>query len=292
VPGYQKLALITTVATYLLIVVGGVVRVTGSGLGCPDWPTCHGRLIPPLESAALIEFTHRLVGALVSPLILATTAGAWLQRRNQHSIVVPATALPLLLAIQIILGAVVVWLELPGMVVLVHLGFALLILGGLTWIAVVSGHTTSTGADGAAGSRRLLRLAMGAAGGVFALILVGALVRAQGASWACSGFPGCNGAWLPFGTSRLIDLHLTHRLLAYAVTLHLIVVAIRAQSLPGIQSGLRRLAAAPAILALIQVAIGAVAVSGGVTPLVQTLHLSVASAIWVAIVALLGGTYR
>ena len=73
VPGYQKLSAFTVVATYALIVIGGIVRVTGSGLGCPDWPTCHGQIIPPLEQTALIEYTHRFVGALVSPLILATT---------------------------------------------------------------------------------------------------------------------------------------------------------------------------------------------------------------------------
>src|SRR3954465_1048295 len=118
---YPALAVVTVISTYLLIVVGGIVRVTGSGLGCPDWPTCHGQLVPPLETAAIIEYTHRLLGALVSPLILSTTVGAWLVRRPQGAVRLPALALPVLLVIQILLGAVVVKLELPTMVVLVHL---------------------------------------------------------------------------------------------------------------------------------------------------------------------------
>src|SRR5919206_1200291 len=133
---YQALAAVAAAGTYLLIVVGGVVRVSGSGLGCPDWPTCHGQLVPPLEATAIIEYTHRLLGAIVSPLILATTLGAWLFRRRERGLVVAATLAPVLLAVQIGLGAVVVRLELPAMVVLVHLTFALVILGLLIWVAV------------------------------------------------------------------------------------------------------------------------------------------------------------
>ena len=135
---YPALAVVTVIGTYLLIVVGGVVRVSGSGLGCPDWPTCHGQLVPPLEATAIIEYTHRLLGALVSPLILTTTLGAWLFRRRERGLLVAATLAPVLLAIQIVLGAIVVRLELPAMVVLVHLGFAMAILGLLVWTAVAS----------------------------------------------------------------------------------------------------------------------------------------------------------
>src|SRR5215212_155145 len=118
--GDQALAGGAAGGTYLLIVFGALVRVTGSGLGCPDWPTCHGQLVPPLETSALIEYAHRLVGAVTSPLILAVPVGAWLWRRERR-VLAPALALPALLALQIALGAVVVRLELPPMVVLVHL---------------------------------------------------------------------------------------------------------------------------------------------------------------------------
>src|SRR5919202_6197569 len=135
---YSALAVVTAIGTYLLIVMGGVVRVSGSGLGCPDWPTCHGQLVPPLEATAIIEYTHRLLGALVSPLILATTLGAWLFRRRERGLLVAATLAPVLLAIQIVLGAIVVRLELPAMVVLVHLIFALVILALLIWTALLA----------------------------------------------------------------------------------------------------------------------------------------------------------
>src|SRR5687768_6129214 len=130
-----RICLTATLCTYLLIVAGATVRVTGSGLGCPDWPTCHGRLLPPLEFTAIVEYTHRLLGAITSAFILAVPAGALLARRERR-FVVPAVALPILLAVQILLGALVVRLELDPLAVLIHLGFALLILGGMVWLTV------------------------------------------------------------------------------------------------------------------------------------------------------------
>src|SRR6266516_3592989 len=182
------LSLAAAIATYLLIVVGAVVRVSGSGLGCPDWPLCHGRIVPPLETGAIIEYTHRLVGALASPLILISCAAAWLSRRQQRALAVPAILVPVLLAIQIGLGAVVVKLELPAMVVLVHFGFAMLILGLLTWVAVwarpaprLLGMPTA----GSAVPAGIVRLIGATTGLVLVLILSGAYVQASGATWAC-----------------------------------------------------------------------------------------------------------
>ncbi len=290
-PGYQKLSAFTVAATFTLIVIGGIVRVTGSGLGCPDWPTCHGQIVPPLERTALIEYTHRLVGAIVSPLILATTIGAWLWRRSDRAIRLPATALPILLAVQIALGAIVVWLELNSLAVLVHLGFAILILGGLTWISVLSGGPSASSAADPVALRKFYRLARAGAVGVFLLILLGAFVRAQGASWACTGFPGCNGQVLPFGANRFIDIHLSHRMLAYFVTAHLIVIAVKAVKLKVLDLSVRQIAIGAVALALLQITIGAVAVSTGVGVVTQALHLAGASAVWVAIVALVAQTY-
>ena len=56
-----------------LIVLGSIVRTTGSGLACPDWPLCHGHLLPPMEFNAIVEWLHRFVALLVSLLLLTTT---------------------------------------------------------------------------------------------------------------------------------------------------------------------------------------------------------------------------
>ena len=75
---FRRLAWTAAGCTYLLIILGAVVRITGSGMGCGEhWPLCNGRLLPPLDLPTLIEYAHRLVAAAVSALVLATAASAW-----------------------------------------------------------------------------------------------------------------------------------------------------------------------------------------------------------------------
>src|SRR3972149_44953 len=68
---FRYLALTAAIMTYLLIVVGGIVRVTGSGLGCPDWPTCFGGFVPPARIDSLIEYSHRAVAGLTALVVVA-----------------------------------------------------------------------------------------------------------------------------------------------------------------------------------------------------------------------------
>src|SRR5215472_16540423 len=121
----RRLALLTALLTWVLIVVGGVVRVSGSGLGCPDWPTCHGQLVPPLVLQAIIEYSHRFTAGIVSVAVLATAILAWARFRHYAWVVVPASYAVLLLVVQSALGAVTVELELTPALVTAHLGTAL-----------------------------------------------------------------------------------------------------------------------------------------------------------------------
>ncbi|HLI29432.1 MAG TPA: COX15/CtaA family protein [Chloroflexota bacterium] len=286
--GYRALAIATAIATYLLIVVGGVVRVTGSGLGCPDWPTCHGSWLPPLDPPALIEWSHRLLGGLTSPLILATTVGAWLWRRREPRVLVPATLVPVLLAVQIPLGGLVVYLEVLPSAVFVHLTFALLILGLLVWVAVAAGPRPVPAPAATTAARRLRPLVRAVVVATFGLVLVGGLTRATGAGFACVGFPDCNGQALPFGTSPLVDLHLTHRLLAYAVAALVAVAAVQSWRVGHALPTVRWAALGLVLLIGAQIAIGAFGVSHGLTPLARGLHLAGAAAVWAVAVLLAG----
>lgn len=290
----QRLALGAATATYLLMFLGAVVRTTGSGLGCPDWPLCHGQIIPPLELTALTEYAHRLAGAIASVLVLALTGAVWAKRRHERALVAPVSVVLVLLVGQILLGAVTVLLELPPPVVALHLGVAMLILGGLVWVTVAAGQAPRLRAPAASLPPRpgLVRWTVGVAAAAYLLILTGALVRATGASWACAGFPGCNGELLPFGTSPQVDLHLTHRLLAYLVTLLVGLTLVRMSPLRHHLPALWQASVAAVCAVVVQVSIGAYTVTWGPGPLLQALHVAGASAVWVSLVTLASLAFR
>src|SRR6266700_3434352 len=111
-----RLAWAAALATYLLIVLGGIVRITGSGLGCgEEWPVCHGRLIPSFADVpTLIEWSHRLVAAIVSTLVVVLAGLVWWARRRISPGPSRLAFVALgLLVVQVLLGAITVKLHLP-----------------------------------------------------------------------------------------------------------------------------------------------------------------------------------
>src|SRR6184192_3436340 len=127
---FRRVAFLTAFFAYLQIALGGVVRVTGSGLGCPDWPLCHGRPYPAADIHSVIEYSHRTVGAVTGLLLVATVVLSWVVFRRQRPVVAwLATLSAVAIAAEIPLGAVVVANELAPWLVLVHLALAMIILG-------------------------------------------------------------------------------------------------------------------------------------------------------------------
>src|SRR6202035_2916244 len=169
---FRALSVATALVTYALVVLGGGVRVSGSGLGCPDWPLCHGRLLPPLELHSIIEYSHRTTASLASALIVVTALVAWLALRRRRDILIPASVAAGLLGVQVVLGAITVVLELPPIIVLAHLATAMALLAAVCVTAVATIVPRAPGGS----DRGAVKLARAAAGGTYLLILSGSLV--------------------------------------------------------------------------------------------------------------------
>jgi heme A synthase len=216
----------TCAATYALVIVGGIVRATGSGDACPDWPRCHGELLPPLESDVLIEFSHRLLASLVGFLVLATAVVAWRTQRHVPVVFWGALAAVGLVGGQIVLGGMTVLNDLSPGLVMAHLAMAATLLATLLVVALLS-FAPMEKAAGRERAAPFRSLAVFAALATFALMLTGSYVSGSGAGLAFRDWPLFDGKLMPEG-GRLAMIHATHRFAAAAVGALLAYVALRA----------------------------------------------------------------
>src|ERR1700737_4034946 len=278
---FRVLSVATAVVTYALVLRGGVVRVAGSGLGCPDWPLCHGRLLPPLDLHAVIEYSHRTTASLTSVLVVLTAAVAFVAWRKRRDLVIPAAIALGLLIVQVVLGAITVRLELPPMIVLAHLATAMALLGGVCVTAVAALLPSPGGAVDRVARRRTLL----AAGGTSLLIISGSLVVGSGASGTCDAWPLCGGGF-SFAFDGLPAIQLLHRgiaaVIGLLIVLSLVSVLARHRRQPAVRATVALTLAALAF----QVAVGAAVVTLRLPAALRGLHLALASAVWAGTVVL------
>jgi protoheme IX farnesyltransferase len=277
---FARLAVATTLSTYLLIVLGGVVRATGAGLACPDWPLCHGRLIPPLEGPVLIEYSHRLVASVVGVLTLAVAVLAW-QRRAARALRVLSLFALILVGVQILLGGLTVRSELSEWVVVAHLGTAmaffatLIVLTALTILGTETAFLSDV---------RFRRLAVLTAFATYLLILMGGYLSASGAGLACPDWPLCTGELLP-PLRGGVGVHVLHRLAAAIVSVLVIATtfaAYRFQRRPVLQA----VSAVATSLLILQIILGALNIEYRLAPGVTTAHLANAAALFATLIVL------
>ena len=291
---YQWLTLVTAVATLALIAVGAVVRTTQSGLGCPDWPLCHGRLIPPAEQAAIIEYTHRSLASVVGVLVIATAAVTLRTRRHDTSARALAVASLPLLGLQAWLGKVTVERELPAEIVTFHLGTALILFAVLSLIAAFAFLGQRRERVDTAERRSFQRVAIGASAVTAVVLLIGAYVVGSEATTACTTWPSCAEAPVPFvDGGRLQSIHWLHRITVLGGLAAVAVVAMAAANLREPSRELRRGGHALVGLYALQIAIGALNVWSGFAAAALVAHLAAGSAIWALLVLLVfAGRFR
>jgi cytochrome c oxidase assembly protein subunit 15 len=208
---------VTTFLVFLLVVWGGVVRLSGSGLAIPDWPLDQGNVVPRSETRVLIEYGHRVLAGLVTLFTLGTAIAVYRSRSFRPRLGYTMAAALVTLMLQVFMGARVVLDELPVDRVVAHLLLAFLFFAFLVHMTLVAGEI-SRGEPEAGKSRRPGLLVWGRAAtlSVYAQAGLGAWVSSSGASLACPDFPTCHGQWIP-RLEGLVGIQFAHRLGALVV---------------------------------------------------------------------------
>jgi heme o synthase len=279
----RPLAVATAIATIVLFAIGGLVRGTGSGLGCSSWPACEpGRLFPSGTIHALIEFTHRAVVVIVT-LLTALTGVAALRARPRRWILWPAVLAPPLVLVQAFLGRVVVLEELDPWWVTAHFVTGLLLI--LVVTAVAAGVLAEERGTGAAVDRAFARLTLATAATVAALLLVGTYVRASDAQLVFTDWPLMDGRLVPTlgGAASAMFLH---RVLAAVSFLLVLWTTVRSRAARVRDPWLVRLSTTAALLFAAQILVGAANVWTRLRPWAVVAHVALSVLIWAALVAL------
>jgi heme A synthase len=283
------LAVSSAVAAYVLIVFGSHVRVSESGMGCPDWPLCSGKLGPIYEFHALMEQTHRYIAALVTVLAFLTALMAFRARAQRPAAVRPAIFTAGVIVVQIALGAVTVFTGNAAPTVAAHLIAGVAMLCGATVTAVcalapardiqTSERVTT---DGRATRSRLGQVGWVAVSAACLLFVSGSVVVNAEAEQACPSFPLC-----PSGQpGGLVWPHLLHRGIALFAVVALLTFSVHAWRRWSAICGARPLAGTLAALVLAAATFGLVSALMMAPPVLQDLHLAGAAAVLAASMAL------
>ncbi len=284
---FQKWAIATLVATLFLIFVGGFVRASGAGLGCPDWPRCWGSWLPPADVSAIdpdlydisqfnhtkmwIEYVNSIVGVVVGLLVVGTFVLSLRYRKTRPAVTLGAFLAVLLVVFQGWLGGVVVKSGLAHGMITLHMIVAVILFCLLIWIAY---RAAAGGAQFAfpGRHRRLLR------GITLAFFLCTAVQIVLGAE--VREYVEIASRSEALERSQWIDLagwrYLFHR--TFAWTLVVASVALIVFAARGRASGITfRLIVALALGVLVQVGSGAAMAWFALPPSAQIIHLGVST---------------
>ena len=273
-------------SAFFQVTLGGVVRVTDSGLGCPDWPLCHGQIIPPFDTATLIEYSHRLSGSVLGLLVIATTVIVWMRFRTNRLVWYMSVNALVLVILAGILGGITVLTELAWQYRLLHLSIAEILIACLI-VAAIAGWNPYSSTPTAANAEQadsLKPLIIASIVGAFVLILSGSYMVGEGYGTSCATWPLCRGSILPEGWAYIV--HMGHRYLAAIVGIIIVWTAWRAWVSAPAHSPTRIVAALLAAAFALQIVVGAFVIWSGFAADLKATHLSLATLVWVGLVSL------
>jgi protoheme IX farnesyltransferase len=298
--GFQKLALTTIVAVYVMIVIGVIVRSTGSGLGCGDWPLCRGAIIPALDGpnawdrADWIESFHRWWGVLLGFLVLGLVVAAWRVHRATRSIPMAALAALVLTGFQAWLGKWTVESGNSAESVTAHLAVSMLILATTIYVFVRSRYPAVLPPRG--GTQRATLIVAFATASVYVLMLFGSNVTVNAAALVFPDWPLFDGQLIPTWATdpRAAELqmhHFAHRVVAAIVGLIMLWATIvtwrvardaagQGEALAAAANRAFALVGTAAVLYVVQVVVGAFQIWTTVAAWAVSTHLALGAAIW------------
>lgn len=263
------LAKITFGLFFLLLIWGNLVAGLKAGLACPDWPLCHGKILPPFRWDIYMEFGHRVIAAFAS-LFLVILCYKRLKSYSGKAKAVPILAVALLLA-EIVMGGLVVLLELPVNLTTIHFMAALVIFLMVFYMMIFDGVVKPT-VFSFRGYSALFFVLLAL---VFLQAVLGAYVRHMNAGLACPDFPTCLNKWIPMNLYGKVLAHYSHRIFAYLIFFSFAALYVSTSVDERLKNS-RGLALALFVLVLAQIGVGALVVLSQLHFMSAALHLAVA----------------
>jgi cytochrome c oxidase assembly protein subunit 15 len=261
--------------TFLLLLAGGMVTSTGSGLAVPDWPLSFGKIMPAMEGGVLYEHGHRMVATFVGALIVVEAF--WLQRAEPRRWVRALGWIALGgVVVQGALGGLTVLFGLPDPVSVSHAALAEIVFGVTVTIAVARSRSWLAGGPAESVDTEvpsLFALAGACVTAIYLQILLGAIVRHTGAGLAIPTFPLAYGRLVPPLESFPVSIHFAHRVGAVLIALIVTWIVARAWRRHRRQPLLVGPAALLGALLVVQIALGGWVIWSYKAAWVTTAHL-------------------
>jgi heme a synthase len=283
---HQTLLFFAAGMTAILIAMGGIVCVTASGQGCPDWPGCFGAIVPPMKSDAIIEYLHRFVAILTSPLIVAAAIVGWRQTRSIHWVSRPPMIAIVFLIAVVIFGAFAVLTGLPAGVALLDIGSALIVLALMITATVMAVARRANPAlpDQLAFRTFFARLTLWTVGAVFLVLVSAVLVSENGSLTRCLGWPLYNES-MTLGDLRGW-LQLARRVIAGVATIQILAIVIQAWRTQHHNNWIRRTATMVGVFFLLEITVGVMMLAGGFAIFLLVMYVAFATALWTSLIVL------
>lgn len=260
---------IALVLLFILLVWGNLVAGLKAGLACPDWPLCHGQLVPPFRWDIYVEFIHRVIGGITSIFIFILCY----QRFKAYIGAIKAIPLlvVLLLIFQIVLGGIVVLMELPVDLTTFHFANAIVIFALVVYMVSYDGMNNKPTffISGYKGIFFLLSIL------IFFQAVLGAYVRHSSSGLACPDFPTCLGYWIPPAISGIVLNHFAHRGLAYLIALIVLILLIASYSSVDLRKYRKKLLTLTGLI-ILQIGLGAAVVLSQLNYSFTALHFFIA----------------